>query len=210
MKKISLVFVCLFLVPVLNALGEEMVIEATQDAFVCDCDPGATNPFAGDQFLAQGRISSCYHRTFIYWDLSDIPEGAVIESAEFRIYCAQRDGAPSGEMLYFRVLEDWDEATVTFGNRPAHTEDDGIILTQWPSANAWHSVDITDFTIDWFAGVTDNYGLYCTARNCTTMNDCLYYSSRVSVPAYRPRLVVTYSTSAALDPVTWGEVKVLN
>ncbi len=207
MKRISFPMMCVILLPLLWASADEILIEPNRDAFVCDCDPGATNPFAGNQFLAQGRISSCFHRTYISWDLSDIPAGSTIESAEFRIYCAQRDGAASGDMLYFRVTEDWNENTVTFGNRPSHTEEGVVILSDWPVANSWHSVDVTDFTLDWFSGETDNYGLYCHSQYCTGMNDCLFYSSRVSVPAYRPKLVVNYTTSASLDPVTWGEVK---
>ncbi len=210
MRRICFITLIIALVPVFSAAAEVAVIEPDRDAFVCDCLPGQTNPFAGDQFLAQGRISSCYHRTYISWDLDVIPEGSVIESAEFRMYCAQRDGAPSGQMLYFRVTEDWNENTVTYGNSPAHTEDGVVLLTEWPLANSWHSVDVTDFAIDWFTGTTDNYGLYCHSQNCTAMNDCLFYSSRVSVPAYRPRLVVTYTESSAFDSVTWGEVKVGN
>ena len=210
MRKIGLIFIVLLLVAVFSASAEVISLEPDRDAFVCDCDPGATNPFAGDQFLAQGRISACYHRTFISWDLSSLPENIKITEAEFRMYCAQRDGSPSGEMYYYRVLENWNENTVTWGNKPDYTEDGGITLTEWPSANSWHTVDVTDFTINWYNETTDNYGLYCTAWLCTSINDCLFYSSRVSVPAYRPKLVITYTTGADLEAATWGEVKVNN
>ena len=65
MRKIGMLTVVLLQIAVLSASADVISLEPDRDAFVCDCDPGATNPFAGDQFLAQGRISSCYHRTCI-------------------------------------------------------------------------------------------------------------------------------------------------
>ncbi len=187
--------------------ADEITLEPSQDAFVCDCVPGATNPMLGNQYLAQGRYSACYNRTFIQWDLSSIPAGSIILNAEFRIYCADFYGSPSGQMAYYRVTEDWDEDTVTFINRPDHTTDGAVIETTWPTSSSWSVIDITGFVTDWFMGAEYNFGMLCHSDGCTSTSDCAYYSSRVSASAYRPRLIVTYTEPGTLDAETWGALK---
>jgi len=201
--------ILLMLMPVSLTSADEVTLEPVKDAFVCDCMPGTTNPFAGNQYLAQGRITVCYHKSFIEWDLSSIPAGSTIDSAEFRIYCCQRSGGGSGQMVYYRLIEDWSETTVCYNNMPLYTEDGGIILPTWPAANSWHVVDVTDFVVDWFSGATDNYGLHCGSQNTSAPNDAIYYSSRVSASSYRPRLVVTYTIPSSLEYSTWGNLKVI-
>jgi len=190
-----------------SAEADQVVLEPCADAFVCDCVPGATNPMLGNQYLAQGRYSACYNRTFIMWDLSSIPAGSIIDDAEFRIYCCEFYGSVSGQMVYYRVTEGWNETTICYTNMPAFTTDGAIFLSSWPTAGSWHSIDVTSFTVEWFAG-TDNYGLYCHSTGSTSTSDCAYYSSRVSNPSYRPRLVVTFTPPSDLEESTWGGLKI--
>ncbi len=193
---------------VLPSAADQITLEPVMDAFVCDCVPGATNPMLGNQYLAQGRYSACYNRTFISWDLSSIPAGSTIEDAEFRIYCCQFYGSPSGQMVYYRVTEGWSETTVTYNNMPAFTTEGAIFISTWPTGGSWHTIDVTDFAAEWFAG-TDNYGLYCHSTGSTSTSDCAYYSSRVTSPGYRPVLVVTFTPPAAFEQSTWGGLKTL-
>jgi len=202
-----LVFALLIVFTLPPVSADEITLEPSQDAFVCDCVPGATNPMLGDQYLAQGRYSACYNRTFIQWDLTGIPAGSDIVSAEFRIYCADFYGSVSGQMVYYMVIEDWDEGSVTFLNRPDHTAAGAVIETTWPASSSWRTVDVTGFVTDWFEGTANNFGMLCHSEGCTSTSDCAYYSSRVSAAAYRPRLVVTYTAPGALDTQTWGGLK---
>jgi len=209
MKRTGLLLVlALTLMPVLLAFADEVALEPIKDAFVCDCLPGQTNPYAGNQYLAQGRITACYHKSFLQWDLSSIPADATITDAEFRIYVSQASGSGGGQMVYFRVIEDWSETTVTYNNMPDHTETGGVILSSWPGSSTWHTVDLTDLVIDWFAGTTDNFGIHCGSQNTPAPHDVIYYSSRVSAPAFRPSLVVSYTIPSALETDTWGSLKV--
>ena len=208
LKKV--IFLSLLLCSIFNlpAAGDQVTLEPSLDAFVCDCVPGTTNPMLGSQYLAQGRYSACYNRTFIMWDLSSIPAGSTIDDAEFRIYCSQFYGSPSGQMAYYRVVEGWSETTVCYNNMPAFTTDGAIFSSSWPASGSWNTVDVTDFVTEWFAG-TDNYGLYCHSTGSTSTSDCAYFSSRVSSPGYRPRLVVTFTPPAAFEQSTWGGLKTL-
>jgi hypothetical protein len=205
---LCIVFInCLLVLP---AAAEEITLEPSQDAFVCDCIPGATNPMLGNQYLAQGRYSACYNRSFIQWDLSSIPEGATIDDAEFRIFCATFYGSPSGQMAYYRVIEAWNENTVTYTNRPDHTTDGALFTSSWPGTSSWHVFDVTSFVALWFGGTVDNFGMLCHSTGCTSTSDCAFRSSNVGNPGYRPRLVITYTPPSSLDETTWGGVKVMN
>jgi len=199
----TIMFASVFILP---AGADQVSLVPEQDAFVCDCVPGVTNPMLGNQYLAQGRYSACYNRTFIMWDLSSIPAGSTIDGAEFQIYCCSFYGTASGQMQYYRVIEDWNETTVTYSNMPAFTTDGVVSLSSWPSASTWHAVDVTDFAAAWYSG-TDNYGLYCHSSGSSSTSDCAYYSSRVGNPSYRPKLVVTFTPPAALENTTWGGLK---
>ncbi len=202
---VSLLLSCMFVLP---AAADQVSLEPSQDAFVCDCIPGATNPALGNQYLAQGRYSACYNRTFIMWDLSSIPAGSTIDDAEFRIYCAQFYGSPSGQLAYYRVTEAWNENTVCYNNMPAFTTEGAVFLSSWPTGGSWHTVDVTEFVAGWYEG-TDNYGLYCHSVGCTSTCDCAFFSSRVANPSMRPKLVVTYTPESALEESTWGSLKVV-
>jgi hypothetical protein len=206
LKRVLSVTLLLGFVFVLPAAADEVTLIPSQDAFVCDCIPGATNPMLGNQYLAQGRYGACYNRTFIMWDLSSIPAGATIDDAEFRIYCSQFYGSPSGQMAYYRVTEAWNETTVCYANMPAFTTEGALFTSSWPTAGSWHSMDVTDFVAGWYAG-TDNYGLYCHSTGVTSTCDCAFYSSRISPAIYRPKLVVTYTPESALEESTWGSLK---
>ena len=209
-KLILLCFALTSCLLVLPASAEEITLEPSQDAFVCDCVPGVTNPMLGNQYLAQGRYSACYNRSFIQWDLSSIPEGSTIDRAEFRIFCTAFYGSSSGQMAYYLVIEAWNENTVTYNNRPDHTTEGALFTSSWPGANTWHVFDITDFAADWFSGAVDNYGMLCHSTGCTSTSDCAFRSSNVANPGYRPRLVITYMPPSTLEGTTWGGVKVLN
>ena len=158
MKRVFFILLLLSSIFVLPATADQVTLEPYMDAFVCDCVPGATNPMLGNQYLAQGRYSACYNRTFIMWDLSSIPAGSTIDDAEFRIYCSQFYGTPSGQMAYYRVTEAWSETTVCYSNMPAFTTDGALFTSSWPTAGSWHTMDVTDFVAEWYAG-TDNHGL---------------------------------------------------
>jgi len=200
--RITLLVLCL----ALSALATEVSLEPLKDACVCDCAPGANNPI-GPEYLGQGRYSNCYTRTFIQWDMNEIPDGATIDSAIFRIYVGQFYGSPSGEMAYYRVIEDWNENTITYLNMPDYTDTGAVFLSNWPGSGTWHTIDVTDSVVAWYDSTIDNYGLYCHSRNSTSTSDCMYASSRYPTHSLRPELVVNYSGGSEVQEETWGSIK---
>ncbi|OGD74458.1 MAG: hypothetical protein A2Y64_01705 [Candidatus Coatesbacteria bacterium RBG_13_66_14] len=89
----------------------------------------------------------------------------------------------------YKILEDWDEATVTWGTQPqwSYTYEDYIVTDSSPG---WWEFDISELCREWVYG-TDNYGvsIYYQGSGCSFP---YVYSSDYSGTSYRPKLTVDY------------------
>lgn len=196
----------LFLMMVFNTFADEITLVPEQDAYICDCKPDSTNPNGGPNYLYQGQFGSCYDRTLIQWDISEIEPGSTIINAEMWRYCEAFYGVVSGEMVYYLITDPWDENTVTYNTQPNYIEDIQTV-TGWPAVDEWQIVDVTEFVQNWFDGTYENYGIYCHSQNTTGTCVAGFYSSNYSNEELRPELVITY-WGADLDDTSWGNVKV--
>jgi hypothetical protein len=190
----------------LAGADETLELTPVQDAYVCDCLPDVTNPNGGPNFLYQGQYGSCFDRTLIQWDLSQIPAGATIVSAEMRLWCEAFYGTQSGAPVCYLIEEPWDESTVTFNTQPAWSA--AVTATgSWPVADEWHVVDVTGFVQAWCSGAEENYGIYC--HSASTTGTCVpgFYSSNWADESLRPSLVVVYWPQE-LEQGSWGSIKV--
>jgi len=185
--------------------ADEIVFIPVQDAYVCDCQPGVTNPNGGPAHLYYGRYGSCYDRSLIQWDLSSIPAGTQIESAEMRMYCMSFTGSPSGQPVFYLVNEAWDELTVTFDTQPSYGPEP-VLSGSWPQPSTWFSIDVTPFVQAWIDGSRDNFGIYCTSIGTTGTSVPGFWSKDGDQEELRPQLVVTFTSD--LSSATWGEAKV--
>lgn len=185
--------------------AETLVLIPVQDAYICDCQPDVTNPNGGPTHLYHGRYTTCYDRSLIQWDLSAIPEGAVIDSAVMRLYCISFTGTPSGQPVYQLIDEAWDEPTVTHNTQPAVGTTPSITAS-WPQPQSWFEVDVTSFVQAWLDSSHPNFGIYCTSQGCTATSVPGFWSKDSGQEELWPRLVVTY-TLGALEQDTWGAIK---
>lgn len=144
-------------------------------------------------------------RSLLRFDLSTVPGGAVVQSAELQLY-VKTEG--QGFRMY-RMLTSWDEGTVTYaslGNRhfaPDGTDAEATINSSWPGVDTYTgyiSVSIPAATIqDWIDGVMANHGWLMVAshaddgqRELTRESDSI---------AYRPRLAISYVINPPDQPV---------
>jgi hypothetical protein len=126
----------------------------------------------------------------VEFDLSDLTciDGVYVETATFEVY--------EGTVGYvgwiygaYQILEDWDEASVTWNTRPMwnSTYEDYIVTDSSPG---WWEFDISGLCRAWVYG-TENYGVsvYHQGTGC---NNPYVYSSDYSNTTYRPKLSVDY------------------
>lgn len=68
----------------------------------------------------------------------------------------------------------------------------------------WYSVDVTDLVRDWFSSVRPNYGfvLVNSKESASDSSDALEFYAREKGSAYRPYIVIDYSTNTAPNAPT--------
>jgi hypothetical protein len=208
MKPCLLVFAVLVasIVAVGAVFAETIVLqpgpEEGKDTYICDCEPDQNNPNGPITHVYQGQYGSCYDRMLIEWNLSSLPAGATVTSATMELWFNQLWGSESGEMVYYPVLEYWEETQVTYNTQPAYSQDDSVV-TGWPQANnSWHAVDITEFVQMWHDGTLANHGIYGHCLNTVSTCCAEFNSSDVANEGQRPRLTIEYSGQTASEPET--------
>lgn len=179
-----------------------VVLEPDKDAFICDCQPDATNPGGPPTKLFQGQYSIggklCYARTPMHWNLAILPQNTSILSATVNLTCTMIYGTLTGQMAFYRFIQNWDGTTVTHNNAPQYTTEDPVILN-WPTVTGQLiSVNVTELVKFWYVQSDSNFGILGHSVNTTgTGSGAIgYYSSRYTNTAQQPQLVITYTTNA--------------
>ena len=167
-----------------------------QDAFVCDCNPTATNPGSGVSTIYQGRWNACYIRSFFNWDISSLPEDAEISSAIMKLRCHSKDGTQSGQCAFYRALGAWEETSVTHANAPEY-DLAGVKTMDWPEADEWISVDITDYVEFWHTNPDSNFGVMGSSVNVTGTFYIRLRSFESPRDTLSPKLTVTYTSKSS-------------
>jgi len=106
----------------------------------------------------------------------------------------------------YRILADWDEATVIWNNRPSWgtTAYDTIVTDH---NIGWWTFDVTPLVRDWLDGVYPNYGVCIThpGGGCSPPRVCASEYAQVD-PELCPKLTIVY-TETAVREVSWGVIK---
>lgn len=136
-------------------------------------------------------------RSFIKFDISNIPANAIISSATLSLYLNSwwpDGGTPSGPGSVNNVSQDWVENIITWNNQPSVGN---LIATQgltWSAAN-WVNWDVSSYVSGVLNSSITNYGLRVavgTSNGWT--NVACWLSSDHPDSSYRPKLVVVYTS----------------
>lgn len=124
---------------------------------------GTHNVFRAEAWIwfNSGRTDTL--RGTIEFDLSQLPEGAILDSAKLNLFYYSNPGytKQEGENACYieRVIQPWEESVVTWNNQPATTEVDRIMLPPSESATSDYSIDVTNFTQFFIENPDSNFGL---------------------------------------------------
>lgn len=138
-------------------------------------------------------------RSVILFDLSEIPLGSIIVTAELWLYYYRYwVNNPAGRTMdIHRCLETWAEMTVTWNNQPDHDPTIESSLTVPSSPNRWMTWDVKNLVQNWVNGTYDNYGLKLKDRDEDNPNEreVRWYSKEWT--ELRPYLLVEYIVPSA-------------
>ncbi|MFA5867392.1 MAG: DNRLRE domain-containing protein [Actinomycetota bacterium] len=174
------------------AQGDMVMLSPVVDTYVDSDNP--TSAYGQDVFLISrfDARSDRLSQPFLKFDLSLIPSGSTINEATLKLYLKDMTGRNSVEIEAFRATSDWDEAALTWNNRPTGP---GLEKTATISDNRGNkNVDMTAFVSGWLANTFPNYGVFLDYKGKATYS--AVFNSR-EAPKNQPYLVVYYNPPAS-------------
>jgi len=157
-------------------------------------------------FAINGNSGLNLNRAILSFDLSAIPQGAIITSAKLNLYANTNVGSLTGHSgannAYLqRVTTAWSDNSVTWNNVPATTTQNQVTLPASTSNNQdYLNIDVLDLVND--MNTNGNYGFLLKLVNETPTAALLFCSNEYTDTNKHPKLVITYSqqcTDTAAD-----------
>lgn len=154
------------------------------------------------------RVGTGLAVSLVQFDLSSIPAGSDIRSAQFSLY---HTTGGNDAVTAYRATKPWTEGTGAAASGATWTTYDGVrswataggdydpasgVAITLPGNAAWATWDLTAQTTAWNAGTQANYGIELVATTGT--NDTFVSSDEPSSVTLRPKLTVTF-----LPPCGW-------
>jgi hypothetical protein len=142
----------------------------------------ATTLYVGTEFVTKTA------RSLYQFDLSSIPAGATIESAQFRaLLTATSLPSPTLDIELKQVDTAWSEGTVNWVTPLTYISTNNVLGVG--TALTYYVWDVTGLAQAWVDG-TANHGLALVSKNEATIG-YRGFASREAPPNW-PRLVITY------------------
>ena len=201
-----------------------------EDTMIAGGSYSLHNLGGAENFLEVGAYGISV-RSLIKWDLSEIPNGSTIISAEISLYCYQDYTGGQITIDAYRMLTDWVEGTLIDQDRSlddpdsacwteygygqpwaqngagGETDRDPIIESSVTgSGTGWYTWDITNAAQDWVDGYLDNNGLILQSRNEAVDNLKVFAPSEYLNQNYIPTLVVEYIAPSENNPPAIGPI----
>ena len=178
-----------------------------------DTDMSSASP--NNNYGANPNISVNFGQgvALVQFDLSSIPAGSVIQSAQMSLY---HTVGGNDTVSAYRVTKPWNEGTGAAGSGATWNKYNGV--TAWtaaggdydpppgvsialPAINTWATWDLTSLTAARAAGTQQNYGIALAASGGGNNS---FASSDNGTAANRPRLVVTFLPPCGWVPAATG------
>lgn len=155
-------------------------------------------------FGSQGQLN-VYHmvgqqipmvfRTFIEYDISSIPENAIITDAKLKLVTDLVNNNINHPMYVERVSQSWDEATITWNNQPTVITGDQVSIShEQTSSSGTHEFDVTEHVQVMVGHPDQNNGwrIRLQSESASTDFGVRYHSSEAQSAINRPVLEITY------------------
>lgn len=176
--------------------GPEDGMDARLHGYYPDQNFGDVNEFLSYYWTFDGYPAPGY--SIVKFDLSEIPENVIVTGAWLSLsHIVSPSAGQSGENeCYLRkVIEPWDEHTVTWNNMPEITTENEVFLEQSVTADQNYSdIDITAFVDDWYSNPEQNYGMMLQIVDFILYRSMKFASSDCVIEDLRPSLRVCFES----------------
>ncbi|AWV98769.1 DNRLRE domain-containing protein [Arcticibacterium luteifluviistationis] len=143
-------------------------------------------------------------RTFIDFDLSKIPTNAIIESASLELFYTgdeisynseqnQKNSTVSNESYLRRVINPWEEDSVTWLNQPSYTIENEIIISDQVQEPKDIVLDMKKLIQDYVRNPESSHGFVFMLKNEQKYRYLFFGSSDHADASKRPKFRVNYS-----------------
>ena len=162
-----------------NALAATETFNPTGDTYVAAEIPDM-------KFCNEPTVAIATHTdilAYVKFNISSIPSGSIIDSAELRLTCMQI--IDNGPVAIGRVSSSWNECDVDWNHQPA--VEPPVVTSTPPGTYQWWKINVTSIVEEGFEDNASNMGF-----RLEKLSDGLvqFYSSESST---KPQLVVSYT-----------------
>jgi len=208
MKAIILVSAALLnLISIISFSQSSITLQPEKDAITRELAGTGDNTNYGNYaylnmhaWTNQGNI--VVHHSLIDFDLSSIPTGSTITHAKLYLYVDRNSTAYpyghellgwSNECLIRRVLENWDEYSVTWNNRPGTTTINQVMIPPSTSNFQDYVIDVTTLIQDMIDDPSHSFGFGIRQRIEYPYRRMVFASRDNSNTTIHPKLIISYT-----------------
>ncbi len=134
-------------------------------------------------------------RTFIQFDVSSIPEEAIVTSATLKLYPQQVNNAENHPIYIERVDSNaWTEGSITWNNQPGVKTDQLAFSHAQTTSTSVHSFDVTNHVekmVD-YPNLNNGWRIRLQTESGSAPHGIVYHSSEATNSANHPVLTVQY------------------
>jgi hypothetical protein len=180
-----------------------------KDALISSFEPsknrGVYSDFVSMSWTVSGNPVD--YRSLIEFDLSNIPSGAIINSAGLSLFSQESTGlgshstrSGSNESVLSRITSSWVENAVTWNNQPTTTTENEVFLSESSSSiQDYLNIDVTNLIEDMIANPSNSHGFLIKLLNEQHYRSMVFAASDHSNSNLHPKLEVCYSIATNLD-----------
>lgn len=155
-------------------------------------------------------------RAIVEFDLSEIPDWAIIESATLYLYgydspsntghASLGDGV--GNQAYIqRITSNWSEETVSWDTQPSTTETNQVLLEGTLVEDLDYTVNVKTLLEDMILFPEEAFGFMLRLVNEETYNSLLFASSDNADITLHPKLVIVYDRDQQSNSLVEEQLK---
>lgn len=171
----------------------------TYDCYVDNSQASTAFPY--DYYLYAGYNSYGKTRTFVKFDLPNLPDNcAVIQNATINYCQYEADvGSSKGFLYLHEITSSWNnDYTVKWNAQPSYSST-VIDYEEIKSGSFWYQFDVTKLVKDWYESTSNNYGVALVSSNESSVNRVRLYSAENTSASVYPQISVFYRNNKGLE-----------